>query len=282
MHPLSEQDVSSFRADLHTHTLYSDGSCTPIELIDLALEIGLTALSITDHDTVEAYKEAVPYAKEKGLLLGTGVEFSSIYKKKNVHILGYNFDLECPVLHEFCSKQQERRKKRNLVILEKLSRFRFIIDPQELESLEVFERAIGRPHIAKILMEKGHVKSIQEAFSLYLGDGKCCYEQGENGSIDEVIDVLRQAQGKVFLAHPHLIQDGQFVKEILNHPFDGIECYYARCAKEKERRWIKLARERSLLMSGGSDFHGSIKPYIPLGCSWVPRKEFLEIFPQYA
>ncbi|MCX6986719.1 MAG: PHP domain-containing protein [Chlamydiae bacterium] len=282
MHPLSEQDVSSFRADLHTHTLYSDGSCTPKELIDLAVEAGLQALSITDHDTVEAYKEAIPYAKDKGLLLGTGVEFSSIYKTQNVHILGYNFDIDNPLLQAFCQQQQERRKNRNLIILDKLARFRFIITADELEAVTVLQKAVGRPHIAQILVEKGYVKSIQEAFSIYLGDGKCCYEQGDNGSLEEVIHVITQAKGKVFLAHPHLIYDGLFVKQILSHPFDGIECYYGRCSKEKERRWLKMARDRALLISGGSDFHGSMKPYISLGCSWVPHKEFLEIFPQYA
>jgi predicted metal-dependent phosphoesterase TrpH len=281
MHTIQQQDLDSFRADLHSHTIFSDGSFTPKELIDHAVHVGLSALSITDHDTIEAYVEAVPYAKEKGVLLGTGVEFSSVYKKTNVHILGYDIDLAHPFLIEFCAKQQKRRNDRNNKILEKLRRFRFNIEESDLHNLEPRHRAVGRPHIAKLLLEKGYVKSIQEAFSIYIGDGKCCYEQGDNPGIAEVIDVIKQARGKVFLAHPHLMVDGNLVKEVLKHPFDGIECYYARCNPEKERRWLKIAKEKSYLISGGSDFHGAIKPHISLGCSWVGKDEFLKIFPHY-
>lgn len=282
MHTLQQPSLDQFRADLHSHTIFSDGSFTPQELIDHAVTIGLNAISITDHDTVEAYIDAIPYAKEKGIILATGVEFSSVYKKTNVHILGYNIDVHHTFLLEFCAAQQQKRNDRNRKILERLRRFRFNIDDKDLHNFEPRHRAVGRPHIAKVLLEKGYVKTIQEAFTLYIGDGKCCYEQGENASIDEVIDVIKQAGGKVFLAHPHLMKDGGFVKEVLKHPFDGIECYYARCNPEKERRWLKVAKEKSYLISGGSDFHGTIKPHIPLGCSWVCKDEFLAIFPQYA
>lgn len=281
MHSVQPQEVKDFRADLHSHTIYSDGSFTPHALIDHAIEGGLSALVITDHDTVDAYPEAIPYAKEKGLILGTGVEFSSVYKKRNVHILGYDIDVAHPFLLEFCALQQKRRKYRNSQILQKLKRFRFEISEEELEEQESFHRTIGRPHIAKIMVEKGYVKSIREAFSHFIGDGKCCYEQGDTASVDEVVDVIKQVKGKVFLAHPHLFQEGSFVKEILSHSFDGIECYYARCPKEKERRWLKIAKEKSLLISGGSDFHGAMKPHIPLGCSWVSQEEFLKIFISY-
>jgi hypothetical protein len=281
MHTVQSQQNVDFRADLHSHTIYSDGTCTPIELIDHAVSVGLKAISITDHDTVDAYLEAIPYAASKNLLLGTGVEFSSVYKKHNVHVLGYNLNVSHPFLLEFCKLQQQKRMKRNFLILEKLSRFRFHIDPRELEELESFQRTIGRPHIAKMMVEKGYVKSVQEAFSLFLGDDKCCYVQGESATLDEVIDVIKQSSGKVFLAHPHLFKDGRFVKEILSHAFDGIECYYARCNPEKERRWLKIAKEKGWLISGGSDFHGSVKPHISLGCSWVSQAEFVKIFPQY-
>jgi hypothetical protein len=280
MHPLQPK-VSEFRADLHTHTIYSDGSFTPHELIDHAVEIGLNALSITDHDTVDAYTDAFSYAKSKGLILVSGVEFSSLYKKQNVHILGYGIDTELPFLREFCKIQQDRRKGRNFEILSKLKRCRFVIEQSELESLEKIHKAVGRPHIAKLMIDKGYVKTIQEAFSLYLGDGKSCYCQGVSANIDEVLDVIKQAAGKSFIAHPHLLKDGGIVRELLNHPFNGLECYYGRCSTEKERRWLKMARAKKLLISGGSDFHGSIKPYLPLGCSWTPKEEFIRIFPSY-
>ncbi len=278
MHSLQNVNLDQFKADLHSHTYYSDGSASPKELIDHAIEIGLSALSITDHDTVDAYVEAIPYANQKGFCLVSGVEFSAIFKKRNVHILGYGLDIHHPLLHSFCRLQQSRRKDRNLRMLEKLKRFRFEISENDLEELEKLHRTVGRPHIANIMLQKGYVRSIQEAFSIYLGDGRCCYEQGDTASIDEVIDVVKQCRGKVFLAHPHLLQDGLFVKEVLQHDFDGIECYYARCPKEKERRWLKIAKERSLLISGGSDYHGTMKPHIPLGCSWISFEDFSRIF----
>ncbi|MCX6990726.1 MAG: PHP domain-containing protein [Chlamydiae bacterium] len=280
MHPL-QPEVREFRADLHTHTMYSDGSFTPYELIDHAVEMGLNALSITDHDTVDAYAEAFPYAKSKGLILVSGVEFSSLYKKQNVHILGYGIDTEHPFLKEFCTSQRDRRKGRNFEILAKLKKVRFPIEENELEALEKIHRTIGRPHIAKLMVDKGYVKTIQEAFSLYLGDGRCCYAQGVSATIDEALNVIKQSSGKALIAHPHLFKDGGIVRELLTHPFDGLECYYGRCSTEKERRFLKIAKTKKLLISGGSDFHGSIKPYLPLGCSWTPKEEFVRIFPSY-
>jgi predicted metal-dependent phosphoesterase TrpH len=278
MYTVSDKAVDSFRADLHCHSIFSDGTLTPKEIVDLAISVGLEGLSITDHDTIDAYEEASPYAKEKGVRLGTGVELSSTFKKQSVHILGYNFDVAHPFLKQFCKEQQDKRRVRNLKILEKLTRLSFVIDEKELLALETFQRTIGRPHIAEIMVKKGFVKSVQEAFSYYLADDKCCYVPTESPSLNEVIDVIKEAGGKVFLAHPHLYHSTRRIKEILSHPFDGIECYYARCSKEIEQRMLSIAKERSLLFSGGSDFHGAVKPHIPLGCSWVNKEVFDRIF----
>lgn len=278
MHTVSDKLDDSFRADLHCHSFFSDGNLSPKELIDLALAQGLSGLSITDHDTIDAYIEAIPYAKEKGLRLGTGIELSSLYKKKSVHILGYDVNVEHPYLKQFCQSQRAKRAVRNAKILEKLARCGFFIDEKELKALETFQRTIGRPHIAKIMVDKGYVTSVQQAFSLYLADDKCCYVTSESPGIDEVIDVIKEASGKVFLAHPHLYHSSRLVKEILSYPFDGIECYYGRAGKDIEQRWMKVALDKGLLISGGSDFHGSVKPYISLGCSWVNKQLYDRIF----
>ena len=200
------------------------------------------------------------------------------FKKHSVHILGYDVDVSHPYLLQFCSDQRDKRSLRNRKILEKLTRLGFFIDYQEIQALETFQRTIGRPHIAQIMVTKGYVSTVQQAFSLYLADDKCCYVATDSPSIDEVIDVIKEAGGKVFLAHPHLYHSMRFVKEILAHPFDGIECFYGRCSKEVEMRWVRLAKELSLLYSGGSDFHGAVKPHIPLGCSWVDEEVFHKIF----
>jgi 3',5'-nucleoside bisphosphate phosphatase len=262
-----------FRADLHCHTNCSDGTLTPVEVVRLAKEIGLSALSITDHDSVNAYETALPAAKEAGLLLGTGVEFSSYHLGRSVHLLGYNYSLESPELHAFCAKHHERRRQRNLAILAKLGARGIVIKEEELVG-----KTIGRPHIAALMIKKGFVSTIKEAFNLYIGDDCSCFVSGVQISTAETIGVIHRAGGKAFLAHPHLLNNGSLLKELLKLPFDGIECHYARCQPAQEKRWIKIAQERGYLMSGGSDFHGAVKPDIPLGCSWVGEESFFAIF----
>ncbi len=265
-----------FRADLHCHTTCSDGTFTPDQLVRHAKEIGLSGLSITDHDTIEAYPIATKVAKEVGILLGTGVEFSSVFKEMSVHILGYDFLLDDPDLIAFCKKHEQRRLERNQVILEKLRAHRMPIAESEL--LARGEKSIGRPHIAQLMVEKGYVNSIKHAFQLYLGDDKPCFYRGKSFSSEETIDIIHQAQGKAFLAHPHLLDHRRKIRELLQLPFDGIECYYARFFPADEKKWIQIATERKMLISGGSDFHGSVKDYIPLGCSWVNQETFSKIF----
>lgn len=266
----------NFRADLHTHSTCSDGSLAPMEIIDLAIEIGLSGLSISDHDTTSAYSaDVLAYAKKCGIRLLTGVEFSCIHNGFTVHILGYGFNPTDAAILEFCEKHEVRRRKRNLAMLEKLSRLGMHIKGEEL--YESTTGVVGRPHIAKLLMEKGHVDSITEAFNKFLGDGKCCFVKGESFTIDESMDIIHHAGGKVFIAHPHLITPKGLLKEILKMPFDGIECYYSLMPRSREERWLALAKEKNLLISGGSDFHGSIKPGVPLGCSWVNEETFEKI-----
>lgn len=265
-----------FRADLHCHTLFSDGTMTPDQLLHLAKEIGLSGISITDHDTVEAYSQAPAIARELGILLGSGVEFSCVFQKMSVHVLGYDFDLNSPAIAALCLRHQQRRTSRNKAILDNLSRLSMPILEEDL--LSIGERTIGRPHIAKLMVERGYVGSIKEAFNLYLGDGKPCYESGEGISVQETLDVIHEGKGKAFIAHPHLLTHSRKIKELLKYPFDGIECHYAKFAPEQERQWFQMAKEKGWLMSGGSDFHGSSKDYIQLGCSWVDEENFHKIF----
>lgn len=265
-----------FRADLHCHTTFSDGTMTPSELLHHAKEIGLSGISITDHDTIDAYSVAPAIAKELGLLLGHGVEFSTMFKNLSVHVLGYDFDLDSPAIQKLCQRHQLRRKSRNKAMLEKLSRLSMPIFEEEL--LAMGERSVGRPHIAQLMVSKGYVSTIKEAFNRYIGDRKLCFEPGEAISTEETISVIHQGGGKAFIAHPHLIVHTNKVKELLKLPFDGIECYYARFGESQEKRWMKIAKEQGWLFSGGSDFHGTVKEFIPLGCSWVDEEVFHKIF----
>ncbi len=272
------ESVDLFKADLHSHSTCSDGSLTPRELIDLACLGGLHGFSITDHDTIEAYKEAVPYAKEKGILLGSGVEFSCEHRRKSIHVLGYDFSLDHPALNEYCLKQQHRRIARNKEILDRLRRLRIIIEESDIQKVHRNPLTVGRPHIAAVMLSKGYVRSIQEAFQSYLGDYGCCFVLGQPFSVAEAIEVIHQAGGKAFLAHPNLYADGSLIDEVLSFGFDGIECYYGRFSQGKEKRWLEIAKKKNLLISGGSDFHGAAKPHVFLGCSYVNRDVFFSIF----
>ncbi len=268
--------MTTFKADLHCHTYFSDGTDSPEELIVLAKKNGLSALSITDHDTISAYAEAIPAAKKNGIILGAGAEFSSSYDGLNVHILAYDFDLESPLIHAFCQKHKERRKLRNYRILEKLKKRQMPIPEEELEKMGT--ETLGRPHIAELLVKHRFVTSVQQAFDLYIGDGKICYDAGEPFTVDETLDLIHSARGKAFLAHPHFLGEGEKVFKLLEKPFDGIECLYANCLPQQEKRWIKAAERRGLLISGGSDYHGTLKPMLTLGCSFVNEETFYKIF----
>ncbi len=266
--------TKEFRADLHCHTSCSDGTLSPKELIQLASRIGLRGLSITDHDTMAAYEEALPAAEQCGIKLGTGIEFSSDHQGQTVHILAYNFPLDSLEIAAFCIQHEQRRKDRNALMLKKLRAKGFIVEEHDLPR----KGAIGRPHLAVAMLKRGYISSMREAFHRYLGEGKSCYASGFQFSVEETLHVIHQAGAKAFLAHPHLCPHTRIVKKILEMPFDGIECYYARCHPAHEQRWMKYAKERGLLYSGGSDFHGDIKPQIPLGCSWVDETAFDKIF----
>ena len=278
MYTIPDQ-IDPFRGDLHCHSNCSDGAFSPEELIDSAIEIGLSALSITDHDTIDAYEVAACYAKKKGLILGTGVELSCEYKKKSAHVLAYDFSLKDPGLLAYCDRLQKKRERRNKDILDRLRRLRIIIEEEELIA-DYPDASIGRPHIAALMVKKGYVRSLQEAFRLYIGDQRCCFVAGEPFPVAEALSVIHKASGKAFLAHPHLYSDRSIVEDILSLGFDGLECYYGRSPLYKGGVWLKVAEKKGLLVSGGSDFHSLANERASLGSSYVGKDLFSEIFNQ--
>ncbi len=270
---------TAYWGDLHCHTTASDGSMTPVELIKRAKEVGLKGLSITDHDTVEAYHLAIKAAKESGLSLGTGIELSSEFKGFPVHLLGYDFDLSSRMIHQLCHRHQEQREERNRAILKKLEEIGFPITYEELTFTLRGRETIGRPHIAQLMLKKGYIKTFKEAFTQYLGENKRCYvryTKGASFSIDEAMGVIRCSGGKLFIAHPQLLPKRLLKKGLLEFSFDGLEGYYARIPDRGG--WVAIAKTNGWLVSGGSDFHGSSKPINELGCNGVDRETFYAIF----
>lgn len=266
----------AYRADLHCHSIYSDGSDTPIELLHLAKKSGLQGLSITDHDTFQAYsREFFLEAEKLGIAIIPGIELSTEYFQHTIHILGYGFDLESDDLKKHVQEMQNLRNHRNHEILKKLAHLNIHISLSELEKITILDersKSVGRPHIAQALLNQGVVTSIQEAFEKFLAEGACCYVGGFHFTPEETIQVIHKAGGKAVLAHPHVIKNASILGGLLNMPFDGLECYYGCLPAYYHFRYLKIAKSKNWIITGGSDYHGSFKPYLNLGSCWVNQE----------
>ncbi|MBI2792572.1 MAG: PHP domain-containing protein [Gammaproteobacteria bacterium] len=261
------------RADCHCHTTFSDGSFDVVALLDLAKEKQLSGLSITDHDTIDSYPIAIPYARTLDIELISGIEISTELKSTSIHVLGYAFDLQNNELISFCQRLQQEREQRNQKILEKLTKCKMPITMEELR--ERFGNvSIGRPHIAKLMVTKGYAKSMKQAFSRYLGDKCRCYVSGYQVEVEAAIELIHRASGYAVLAHPNTIRPTRLIDDLMNMPFDGIEVYYGHLSLKQEQPWIDIAMKKDWMMTGGSDFHGEKKSFHPLGCSWTPEDTF--------
>ena len=254
--------------DLHCHSTCSDGSNSPSELLHLAKKARLTGLSITDHDTLDAYTpELFQEAEALGLRLLVGIECSSEYKGESVHILGYGLDLHSPATQELLTALSNARNKRNRLLVERLKRANI-----DCSGLFVEDKSMGRVHLAKWLIKQGYVSSVREAFDRYLRE-----ELGSFLSSEEVIAAIRRAGGKAVLAHPHIVKRAG---SLLQLPFDGLECHYGRCTHKQNKPWVKAAQSKGWIITGGSDSHGANTPHLPLGTTWVDGETCAALFPK--
>ena len=241
------------RADLHIHTSKSDGTDSVEEIIDKAINIGLDAVAITDHDNVSALEDGERYAKGK-LTFIRGIEFSA-YSNQEVHILGYGFDYKADIITETVDTLIKKRKARAEKIIEKLNAKNIRVDFGELKS-----GCIGRPHISLLIKEKGYVKSINEAFDLYLGSKGSCYVPSGRMTPLEAVKIIREARGIPVLAHPSKFLDTGILPSLIEglkrYGLMGLECYYPSHDTDTERRLCFLARKNALIITQGSDYHG--------------------------
>jgi hypothetical protein len=262
--------------DLHVHSTASDGTCTPEELISLASEAGLCALALTDHDTalgVPAAFNAAAALSNSGncsIELIPGIELSTTYEEKEVHIVGLYIDPANELLTTKTREFRDCRDNRNAKMVAALQKEGFPITMEALTA-ENPDCVITRANIARFLFEHGYIKSRQEAFDKYIGDGCRCYVNRFKVSPMEAVSLIKQAGGVAILAHPLLyhfssIRLQQLIDDLKAVGLDGIEAIYSTYTPGEEQLVKKLARENDLLISGGSDFHGSNKPDIKLGC----------------
>ena len=250
--------------DLHTHSIYSDGSCTPAELIELAVNNGLRGLALTDHDTVDGVEEVKRLGKQAGLVVLSGVEISSTLHQRTLHILGYGIDATDPAFLRWLQPIQEDRERRNTVILQKLQALGVDISVEEVRHISCCGMT-GRPHIARLLVEKGVVDSFNAAFHQYLGRDRPAWEGRFSYSAAETIAMIHQAGGLAVLAHPGQLDSSMrvqppLVRELSLRGLDGLEIHYPTHTRRMKKKLKALAAEHGLLATGGSDFHGTTRP----------------------
>jgi hypothetical protein len=261
--------------DLHIHSTASDGSLAPAEIIALAVRLGLGAISITDHDSIAGSREALLSGIPEDLGFLTGVEISaepppSYPGAGSIHILGYGLRLDDPELNRTLEKLQDSRRQRNPEIIARLNKLGIAIRIEEVER-EAADGQPGRPHIAKLLVQKGVVKTIDDAFDRYLGNGKPAYVDKYRIESSHAIELINAAGGIPVLAHPCLLELERMepledlLQEMMSMGLKGLEVYYPLHSPEQARQYADLALRHHLLMTGGTDFHGDIQPEIQMG-----------------
>tara|TARA_B100000029_G_scaffold254138_2_gene250969 strand:+ start:641 stop:1528 length:888 start_codon:yes stop_codon:yes gene_type:complete len=269
--------------DLHVHTNFSDGTDSPEDIIKKAEIIGLNTIAITDHETIDGLSKV----KESKVNVISGVEISAKWKKikvnnneSGIHVLFY-FVKPKTDLHDLLKKIRDEKKLRNLEIINKLKNLDIELDIEEIQKNE--NQVLGRPHIAKLMVDGGYVDSITEAFNRFLGNGKPAYTDLHQISISKLLEVAKDSKVISILAHPHTLDpkknmliNRQWINkdlasnlsELKRMGLDGVETYYSSYDDPTRKQLSKLAMETGLLETGGSDYHGDMKPGLSLGTGW--------------
>ncbi|MDO4554228.1 MAG: PHP domain-containing protein [Lachnospiraceae bacterium] len=255
--------------DLHVHTTASDGTLTPAEVVLYGAKKGLSAIAITDHDTIDGIEEAITKAEELPIEAIPGVELACIYEGVEIHILGLFLNWKESMLKNHLQEMRERRIDRNQKMIERMNQDQI---PVTMEALQFGEKdtVITRAHFARYLQQEGFVKTKEEAFSKYIGIGCPYYLPREYVSPKEAICWIREAEGLSFLAHPYLygfteIKVEKMIQYLKENGIHGLEAYHGSCSMGQTEMLRQYALKYHLLVSGGSDFHGDNKPDIDLG-----------------
>jgi predicted metal-dependent phosphoesterase TrpH len=257
--------------DLHTHTTASDGTFTPEELIRHAHEVGISVISVTDHDTADGTAEAGAEAEKVGIVFIPGIEISAEYSDRGtMHILGYFIDEKNDRMADALDFLKESRRLRNPKMIKLLNEAGISITMEDVID-EAGGGQVGRPHFAKTMIKKGFASSINEVFDKYIKKGGPCYVNKERLSPEKSIELILAAGGIPVIAHPKTLgvpiggELKKLVAGLVDYGLMGIECYYFSHTGAETRKYIELAEGLGLLVTGGTDFHGENKPNIRLG-----------------
>lgn len=255
--------------DLHSHSIFSDGTSTPEELVNLAVQGGLTALALTDHDTTDGLPRFMAAGADSSLQTIPGIELSAEFGEVTFHMLGYFFDPANAELQTALKWVREGRTGRNVQILEKLNRLGYNLTHEDVLK-HAGDDLIGRPHFAAALIEKGHFKSKDKIFQQLLGKGKAAYVDRLRLTPEACVEVIRKAGGVPVIAHPGQMKLTarslrRLVKQLKEHGLGGIEVWHPIHKPHQMASYLRICEDFDLVAAGGSDFHGTLTPDLTLG-----------------
>jgi hypothetical protein len=272
--------------DLHMHTTASDGRSSPADLVRRVAAIGIRIFSVTDHDTVAALGETAGLADAAGLQFVPGVEVTAVHERKDVHVLGYFVDHEAPAFRAFLALSLADRNRRARVMCDRLAELNAPIDLEQIIGHDGGlngGKAIARPAVARALLEAGHVASIQEAFDRYLAEGRPAYVDRTGASPAQVVAVIMEAGGIASLAHPGPLARDELVAPLVAAGLSAIEVYHSEHTPDVTDRYLRLADEHGLAVTGGSDYHGEgTRRAEFLGRVGLPASEFARLVERHA
>ncbi|MCR5262223.1 MAG: PHP domain-containing protein [Candidatus Gastranaerophilales bacterium] len=265
------------KTDLHIHTYYSDGVFSPEKIVDTALDVGLEAIALTDHDNILSYDVAKKYLQETGKKLEViqGIEVNTLYKNNEVHILGYFMDVENSDFKEMIKTQQQARIKQTKEIISLLAKKEGIkIKFDDIKRQVAPGGSIGRPHIAKAITNAGGTTNVMEAYAKYINDDSPVYVQRKTVSPHDAVEIIYDAGGIPVIAHPHDLEIArELIKELMQYGLRGIEAYHRKHSPACVEYFSSMAEEFGLIVTGGSDFHcpNIMNGQIILGKNFVPE-----------
>jgi predicted metal-dependent phosphoesterase TrpH len=266
--------------DLHTHTTASDGALAPRALVERAYDVGIRTLSVTDHDTLAGIPEAAAEAAARGMEFLPGIEITAVHNARDVHMLAYFLDPEPAGLAPFLQRQRQDRTRRAREMSARLEALGAPIDMDDLiVDSEAAGKAVARPTVARALLDAGHVTSLQEAFDRWLAHGRPAYVPRSGVSPAEVVRLVTRSGGVAGLAHPGLLRRDGLIPELVDAGLGAIEVYHSDHDAGAQSRYLRLAGQHDLAVSGGSDFHGDDHPRARcFGRVGLPRELFMPLF----
>ncbi|MBF0493964.1 MAG: PHP domain-containing protein [Candidatus Omnitrophica bacterium] len=263
-------DNVTYKADLHVHTDYSDGTFSPKEVVEHALSRGLDAIAITDHDSVEGMPFVLSSARGSTVEIIPAIEISCLVSDKEMHLLGYFIDWENIVLVGRLANMKKNRFRRAEEMVEMLNKNGVNIKVEDIIA-KAKDGVIGRLHVAQALVQHGAVSSVQQAFDKLIGSGKPCYVGHQRLECFDAINMVLLAGGVPVLAHPALDNIDTHIEELVRYGIKGIEVYHSKHSKSNVRKYLEIAKEHSLIATGGSDCHGFKEKKVLMGTVTVGR-----------